>query len=105
MTKESNTLSTCGNCEEGASAISKCMECSDLLCDTCVSAHQRVRLTKDHKISRFSSAISPPHTSRRTCSAGSIGSLSPQVNDVRKSRYIILADHVLATLLNSLKFN
>ncbi|CAH1184660.1 unnamed protein product [Phyllotreta striolata] len=55
--------SLCGNCEEGASAFSKCMDCSELLCDTCVRAHQRVRLTKDHRISKFgSAAITPPHT-------------------------------------------
>ncbi|KAG5892471.1 hypothetical protein JTB14_017435 [Gonioctena quinquepunctata] len=66
-------VSRCRNCEEGASAFSKCMDCSELLCDNCVRAHQRVRLTKDHRISRFSSSIvSPPHTA----SAGSLGSSS-----------------------------
>ncbi|VEN37477.1 unnamed protein product [Callosobruchus maculatus] len=54
----------CSNCEEGATAFSKCMDCSEQLCDGCVRAHQRVRLTKDHRISRFdgstnNSSISP----------------------------------------------
>lgn len=49
------------------------MDCSELLCDTCVRAHQRVRLTKDHRISRFANAaITPPHTN----SGGSLGSSS-----------------------------
>ncbi|CAG9813228.1 unnamed protein product [Phaedon cochleariae] len=71
VTKED--VSLCGNCEEGASAFSKCMDCSERLCDTCVRAHRRVRLTKDHRISRFtSSVVTPPHTT----SAGSLGSSS-----------------------------
>ncbi|VEN37474.1 unnamed protein product [Callosobruchus maculatus] len=64
----------CSNCEEGATAFSKCMDCSEQLCDGCVRAHQRVRLTKDHRISRFdgstnNSSISPQNNGLNGMSA------------------------------------
>lgn len=40
----------CTSCEDNSPASSFCLNCSDWLCDACVSAHQRVRVTKDHKI-------------------------------------------------------
>ena len=43
----------CSNCDEGAVASSRCRDCNEVLCDSCVRAHQRVRLTKDHYIVRF----------------------------------------------------
>ncbi|XP_017771655.1 PREDICTED: E3 ubiquitin-protein ligase TRIM71-like isoform X2 [Nicrophorus vespilloides] len=47
----------CTNCnEEGMLATSKCNDCREVLCDMCVLAHQRVRLTKDHRIRRISIA-------------------------------------------------
>lgn len=47
-------LSTlCSSCDEGAQATSKCQECVEYLCDNCVHAHQRVRVTKDHYIMRL----------------------------------------------------
>lgn len=48
-------LPLCSSCEEGTSASSRCRDCSEMLCDPCVQAHQRVRITKDHRIVRFSS--------------------------------------------------
>ncbi|CAH0551130.1 unnamed protein product [Brassicogethes aeneus] len=51
--------SLCGNCEEGTSAFSKCIDCREMLCDACVLAHKRVRLTKDHRISLGSLGSSP----------------------------------------------
>lgn len=30
-----------------------CKDCSEYLCDNCVRAHQRVRITKDHRIISF----------------------------------------------------
>lgn len=47
----------CTSCEEGAIATSRCGDCSEMLCDPCVKAHQRVRITKDHHIIRFSEDI------------------------------------------------
>uniref|UniRef100_A0A8C2UVC7 E3 ubiquitin-protein ligase TRIM71 n=1 Tax=Chinchilla lanigera TaxID=34839 RepID=A0A8C2UVC7_CHILA len=36
----------------GNAASSRCLDCQEHLCDNCVRAHQRVRLTKDHYIER-----------------------------------------------------
>ncbi|RZF32230.1 hypothetical protein LSTR_LSTR011502 [Laodelphax striatellus] len=52
----------CGTCREGASATSHCQVCNESLCDSCVSAHLRVRLTKDHIIFRLKND-SPNHSS------------------------------------------
>lgn len=38
------------SCEDGGLALSYCNDCQDYLCEKCVSAHYRVKLTKDHKI-------------------------------------------------------
>lgn len=43
----------CNSCDEGSRASSVCKNCSEFLCDSCVKAHQRVRLTKDHYIERW----------------------------------------------------
>ncbi|MGH0129343.1 UNVERIFIED_CONTAM: hypothetical protein FKN15_051230 [Acipenser sinensis] len=43
----------CSSCDEGNPATSHCLDCQEYLCDNCVLAHQRVRLTKDHFIERF----------------------------------------------------
>ena len=40
----------CSNCREGSMVTSHCKDCNEFLCDSCVRAHQRVRLTKDHRI-------------------------------------------------------
>ncbi|XP_068224663.1 E3 ubiquitin-protein ligase TRIM71-like isoform X1 [Palaemon carinicauda] len=40
----------CASCDEGQHASSRCQDCNEALCDSCVRAHQRVRLTKDHFI-------------------------------------------------------
>lgn len=39
----------CGGCDE--SAVSGwCKECEEALCSECVSAHQRVKMTRDHTL-------------------------------------------------------
>ncbi|XP_064641734.1 E3 ubiquitin-protein ligase TRIM71-like [Lineus longissimus] len=43
----------CSSCEDGSKATSQCRNCTEFLCDKCVRAHQRVRLTRDHEIVRF----------------------------------------------------
>lgn len=43
----------CTSCDEGSEASSRCQDCNEYLCDNCVRAHQRVRLTKDHFIVRL----------------------------------------------------
>lgn len=40
----------CSSCDEENTATSHCLDCQEYLCDNCVRAHQRVRLTKDHFI-------------------------------------------------------
>ncbi|TNN55199.1 E3 ubiquitin-protein ligase TRIM33 [Liparis tanakae] len=40
----------CTSCEDNAGTIGFCVECGEWLCKTCVEAHQRVKITKDHKI-------------------------------------------------------
>lgn len=44
----------CASCDDGQAATSRCRDCNEALCDSCVRAHQRVRLTKDHFIIRMS---------------------------------------------------
>ena len=43
----------CSSCEDGNAVTSRCKDCNEYLCDNCVSAHQRVRLTKEHFIVRL----------------------------------------------------
>lgn len=45
----------CRNCDEGSTATSLCRQCNEYLCDKCVGAHNRVRLTKEHTIVPFPS--------------------------------------------------
>lgn len=47
---EESKIYTCTSCEEGANASAFCLDCQEWLCETCVSAHHRVRVTKDHVI-------------------------------------------------------
>ncbi|XP_074660160.1 E3 ubiquitin-protein ligase TRIM33-like isoform X2 [Tubulanus polymorphus] len=45
--EESNN---CTGCEDSIPATSYCIDCPEWLCDQCVQAHRRVRVTKDHTI-------------------------------------------------------
>ena len=40
----------CTNCDDDSTAMSRCFDCSEFLCESCVTAHKRLRLTKEHKI-------------------------------------------------------
>lgn len=40
----------CNSCTDDNPATSWCVECSELICDSCVQAHQRLKITKDHTI-------------------------------------------------------
>ncbi|XP_070562888.1 E3 ubiquitin-protein ligase TRIM33-like isoform X2 [Ptychodera flava] len=53
-TTESETK--CTSCDDNATVTSYCDDCSEWLCDACVQAHQRVRVTKDHIIQPKESA-------------------------------------------------
>ncbi|XP_015905207.1 E3 ubiquitin-protein ligase TRIM71-like [Parasteatoda tepidariorum] len=52
--------SLCTSCDEGNKTVARCKDCNEVLCENCVRAHQRVRLTKDHVIDTFS-ANSPDY--------------------------------------------
>ncbi|GAB6029992.1 hypothetical protein CHUAL_005684 [Chamberlinius hualienensis] len=47
---EEKSTPSCTSCDDKAIASSFCVDCEDWLCDACVQAHQRVRVTKDHVI-------------------------------------------------------
>ncbi|XP_052744697.1 transcription intermediary factor 1-alpha [Bicyclus anynana] len=40
----------CNGCDEPEPATSYCVECAEFICDSCVLAHQRLKITKDHTI-------------------------------------------------------
>ena len=40
----------CTSCEDDSAATSHCVQCREWLCDACVQAHQRVKVTRDHVI-------------------------------------------------------
>ncbi|XP_067127553.1 E3 ubiquitin-protein ligase TRIM71-like [Centruroides vittatus] len=42
----------CTSCDDGNTASARCIDCKEALCENCLMAHQRVRLTKDHNITR-----------------------------------------------------
>ncbi|KAF7708624.1 hypothetical protein HF521_017681 [Silurus meridionalis] len=63
----------CSSCDEGNGASSHCLDCQEYLCDNCVRAHQRVRLTKDHFIESLAENL---HVPGRTGGHGAPLSLS-----------------------------
>ncbi|KAM4538699.1 E3 ubiquitin-protein ligase TRIM71 isoform 3-T3 [Odontesthes bonariensis] len=60
----------CSSCDEENPATSHCLDCQEYLCDNCVRAHQRVRLTKDHFIERQGESL---HLGRVNSNAGQSG--------------------------------
>ncbi|XP_078586798.1 E3 ubiquitin-protein ligase TRIM33-like [Branchiostoma floridae x Branchiostoma japonicum] len=40
----------CNVCDGGQKATARCLHCEEFLCAECVSAHQRVKLTRDHQV-------------------------------------------------------
>ncbi|KAI4463544.1 transcription intermediary factor [Holotrichia oblita] len=40
----------CSSCSDDNVATSWCVDCSEYICDICVQAHQRLKITKDHTI-------------------------------------------------------
>ena len=43
----------CTNCEDRSVAIARCGDCVEFLCEQCLSAHKRTKLTKDHEVMRL----------------------------------------------------
>ncbi|EEB19753.1 conserved hypothetical protein [Pediculus humanus corporis] len=53
----------CSSCNDDAIATSWCVECAEFICDSCVQAHQRLKITKDHTIKPKEEAESEAQTS------------------------------------------
>ncbi|XP_012537842.2 E3 ubiquitin-protein ligase TRIM33 isoform X2 [Monomorium pharaonis] len=49
-TKEAEEEKKCTSCHDNIIATSWCMECEEFICQNCVMAHQRLKITKDHVI-------------------------------------------------------
>lgn len=47
----------CSSCTDDAPATSWCVECAEYICDSCVQAHQRLKITKDHTIKSKEEAL------------------------------------------------
>lgn len=43
-------VTKCTNCTDDLPATSYCVECREMICDNCVAAHMRLKITKDHTI-------------------------------------------------------
>ncbi|XP_066923887.1 E3 ubiquitin-protein ligase TRIM71-like [Clytia hemisphaerica] len=43
----------CTNCEDRELASARCLDCVENLCENCVTAHERIRQTKSHRIVSF----------------------------------------------------
>lgn len=43
----------CTNCEDRELASARCLDCVENLCVSCVTAHERIRQTKKHRIVSF----------------------------------------------------
>uniref|UniRef100_A0A8C6XX14 E3 ubiquitin-protein ligase TRIM71 n=1 Tax=Naja naja TaxID=35670 RepID=A0A8C6XX14_NAJNA len=83
----------CSSCDEGNAASSRCLDCQEHLCDNCVRAHQRVRLTKDHFIERFGPG--PPATAGTgPASAASQLALSPPYSAAAYNILSVFPDRV-----------
>ena len=60
----------CDSCDDGNFASSKCEECEDYLCDDCVKAHKRLKLTRNHKLSAIEGALNTSGSRSVTASIG-----------------------------------
>lgn len=48
--KEEEEEKKCTGCHDNATATSWCVDCDEFICQNCVMAHQRFKITKDHTI-------------------------------------------------------
>lgn len=57
----------CTSCDEKPEAMCFCITCKENLCQNCFLAHQRIRLTKDHRLQFFNntSQIGPKNSTRQ----------------------------------------
>lgn len=47
----------CNSCDDTEPATSYCVDCAEFICDNCVQAHQRLKITKDHTIKSKEEAV------------------------------------------------
>ncbi|PZC73661.1 hypothetical protein B5X24_HaOG208994 [Helicoverpa armigera] len=47
----------CNSCEDTEPATSYCVDCGEFICDNCVNAHQRLKITKEHTIKSKEEAV------------------------------------------------
>ncbi|XP_014274463.1 E3 ubiquitin-protein ligase TRIM71 [Halyomorpha halys] len=67
----------CLNCDEVAKATSRCKDCNEFLCNNCVRAHIRVKLTKDHCIIPLDEPRLSPSSSAYSSSSNVTSHSSP----------------------------
>merc|ERR1712096_314156 len=67
---DSKVTPVCNSCEYHNIANSLCEDYEEHLCDDCVKAHQRVKLTKDHKINAIN-IVSKSGNARRSSTGSS----------------------------------
>ncbi|EZA46840.1 hypothetical protein DMN91_008822 [Ooceraea biroi] len=48
--KEAEEETKCTSCHDNVTATSWCVECEEFICPSCVMAHERLKITKDHTI-------------------------------------------------------
>jgi hypothetical protein len=76
----------CGQCDEGKIATGRCEDCDgDFLCEDCVGAHRRTKLTKEHKIVPLKSSAVPTKNSgvQSQASSKSVAASSALAEEVR----------------------
>ena len=56
----------CTSCDDRSAASSYCLNCNEWLCDACINAHQRVKMTKDHIIQPRSNCKDTPPSNEQT---------------------------------------
>ena len=63
--------SVCTNCDDNAAVTAWCQDCEEWLCDACIQAHHRVRITKDHTIRpKEEMEDEPTESGRKSSSSG-----------------------------------
>ena len=61
------------SCKEGEEVIAKCSECDDFLCILCFYAHSRLKISRNHSVTLFNSAVlssKKPNVKRKSVRIG-----------------------------------
>ena len=57
--KSNNENLLCSNCEDGAKAIVRCLDCDQFFCQQCCDAHNRLKVYEEHKVVDLKNLLSP----------------------------------------------